>query len=266
MNAKTGKPKDIGLDNIKKEVKRLQGRATTLQSKAIVRTDVNVEETRCAVTTIIKNTHNIERILVEELRPVINEMHYLVQEIRLSMGSHAKENWLTDFYPKVTWVMDFRARANGLDVGLVSTKGRLRRNVDPMGSLLIFGRPGEFMELKLGNLQEKLIGQMANIRRQLNSTYPIQGEKSGDLREKVSYLFGQELMMFLFSKAFGATKANTLYRRTVSWDLTTRRVLMQLDWYLECKTPIHRDDFTITDTFISPSRGTRCRIFLFCMP
>ena len=258
MNPKTGKPKDIGLDNIQKEVKRLLGRATTLQSKAIVRTDVNVEKTGCAVTIIKNNTHNIERILAEELRPVINETHHLVRETRLRMGSHAKGNWPMGFYSKATWLTDFYARANGLDAGLVSTGlWRLKRNVDPMGSLLFFGRPGEFMELILGKLQEKLMGPMANIGRQLYSTCPKQWEKSRDLRDKACALFDQELMRFLFSKAFEATKANTLYRRTVSWDPTTRRILIRLDWYLECKPPIHRDDFTITDTFISPSRGTR---------
>ena len=45
MISKTGKPKAIGLEDIEKEVKRLQGRATTLQSKVIVRTDANVERT-----------------------------------------------------------------------------------------------------------------------------------------------------------------------------------------------------------------------------
>ena len=266
MNPKTGKPKDFGLDDIQKEVQRLQSRATTLQSKAIVRTDVNVEKTRCAMTIIKNNTHSIERILVEELRPVINETHHLVQEIRLGMGSHTKANWLTDFYPKETRVTHVYTRANGVGVGLVSTEiPRLKVNVDPMDSLSMFGRHGKSMELEFGNLQEKLMGPLANIRRQLNSTDPKQWEKSVDLRTKASYLFNQELMSFLFSKAFEATKANTLYRRTVPWDPTTRRILIQLDWYLECKTPIHRDDFTITDTFISPSRGTRNRIFLRCI-
>ena len=250
MNPKTGKSKDIGLDDIQKEVKRLKSRATTLQSKAIARTDVNVQKTGCAMTIIKNNTHNIEMILVEELRPVINETHHLVRETRLRMGSYAKGNWLTDFY----------ARANGPYLGIANVKNignpRLERNVNPMGSLLIFGGAGEFMELILGNLQEKLMGPMASIGRQLNSTYPKQWEKLGDPRKKASILFNRELMRFMFSKGGEAKMANTPYRGTISWDPTTRRILIQLDRYLDCKSPVHCEVFTITDTFISPSRGT----------
>ena len=264
MILKTGKPKDLGLDDIQKEVKRLQGRASTLQSKAIVRTDVNVEKTGCAVTIIKNNTHNIERILVEELRPVINETHHLVRETRLRMGSHAKGNWLADFYAKAARVSDFYARADKLlDVAIVSTgiprRPRLKRHVDPMGPLLLFGRPGECRGFKIGNLEEKSLGPMANITRKLASLTPKQWEKTDHAGIKTFFVFLEEMLKFL--RAAGVRKACTPYRGTVAWEPTTRRIMMQLDWYSEGKSPIHFDDLTITDTCNSPRRGTRCRIF-----
>ena len=90
MIPKTGKPKDIGLEDIKKEIKRLQGRATTLQSKAIVRTDANVEKTGSMVDMLQVSTQNIERIMIEELRPVMNETYCLVRETRLTMEVYGK--------------------------------------------------------------------------------------------------------------------------------------------------------------------------------
>ena len=85
MNPNTEKPNDIGLDVIQKEVKRLQGRATTLQSKAIVRTDANVEKTGSVVDRIKISTQSIERIMIEELRPIMNETRNLVRESRWKM-------------------------------------------------------------------------------------------------------------------------------------------------------------------------------------
>lgn len=236
MIPKTGKPKDIGLDDIEKELKRLQGRATTLQSKAIVRTNANVEKTGCAVTIIKNNTQNIERMIVEDLRPVINETHRLVREARLGMGSYAKRDWPTDFYAKATRIKDTHASPTGLYLGIDSPGfPSLQRKMAAMGSLFVFGRRGEFVGFDLGKFEEKLMGPIANVI--LNSLTPKQWEQTDHPGTKVSGLFNGEPWQFL--TAAEVEKAAIPYRGTVSWNPRTRRMMMQLNLYSEGESPTH---------------------------
>ena len=87
---KLEKAKNFSLDDVQKEVKRLEDRAMTLKNKAIVRTDTNVENIRLEVEIIKITTQNTERMMIEELRPIMNETRNLAQETRWKMDVYAK--------------------------------------------------------------------------------------------------------------------------------------------------------------------------------
>ena len=129
MNPKTEKPNNFGLDVIQEEVKRLQDRATTLQSKAIVRTDANVEKTGAVVDIIKLSTQNIQSMLVKELCPVMHETRNLVQE----------RHWRMDLYANAT-------RADVGTVGFVSHNPRF--HMFPKGTYIVFGRVISFIILR----------------------------------------------------------------------------------------------------------------------
>ena len=129
MNPKTEKPNVFGLDIIQKEVKRLQDRATKLQSRAIIRTDARVEKTGSEVDIIKLSTQNIQSILIKELRPIMHETRSLVHET----------HWKMDLYANAT-------RSNIGTFGLVRHESEY--HVFPMGTYIIFGRRINFIVLR----------------------------------------------------------------------------------------------------------------------
>ena len=256
MIPKMGKPKDVGLDDIEKEVKRLQGRATTLQSKAIVRTDANVEKTGCAVTIIKNNTQNIERIMIEELRPVMIETYHLVREARLGTGSYARRDWPTDFDAEATRIKDTHASPSWLPVRICCPgPPSLQRRIAAVGSLFVFGGREGFSQFSVEELVGMMVGAVANTI--LNSLPPKQWEYTYYHGTKVSGLFSGGTWQFLI--AAEEAKAAIPYRDSFSWKPGTCHAVIRIDLYAYGKSPIHCDDFTVTDTYNSPRKGTSCR-------
>lgn len=175
MIPKMGKPKDISLDDIQKEVKKLQSRATTLQSKAIVRTDANVEKTGSAVNLIKYSTQSIERIMIEELGPVIKETYHLVRETRLKLdvytdatGSYVPTKGIATLVRETQLKMEIHAKATS---SILQRNGRgLRkpeRNKDLLWSFSICGNYGRCIVWTVGDLGEDPMGPMAKLMRQM---------------------------------------------------------------------------------------------------
>ena len=247
MNLNTGKPKDIGLDVIQKEVKRLQDRATTLQSKAIVRMDANVEKAGSEVEIIKISTQSIERIMIEELRPAVNETRSLVREIRWKMDVYAKAT-RSDIQMNGVGTRKPKPYGEILLAPISSSNGiRIRKpkpHVDPMGSFHIFGRCGNFTEVDIGEFKEDLIGPMIELTRQMNNISPKQWEK-------VNRPLG--LAMAFFSKGVfeilqGLRERPASYEYILNSSMSqNKRITMQLDWFPQGKAPMHYDLSMITD-------------------
>ena len=153
MNPKTEKLNDIGLDAIQKEVKRLQGRATTLQSKAIVRTDANVEKTGSVVNKIKISTQSIERMMTEELRPVMNETRNLVRETR----------WRTDIYAEAT-----RSDTHANAMGILKSG----TNVNAVCWIVINGRFPKTVRWDIEGSGEEYLGPMVKAIMQVITVTP----------------------------------------------------------------------------------------------
>ena len=227
MNPKTEKPDNFGLDVIQKELKRLQDRATTLQSQAIVRTDANVEKTGAVVDIIKITTQSIEKIMIEEIRPVMNETRNLVRETR----------WRTDVHAKALRSCD---QPNGIVIPEPET------HVEPRAAYLIFGRYGEFNERKIGKLREDLIGPMAKITKRLNSVSP-------ELWAEEDYPL--EMAMGVFAN--GALNAlHAIKEKPVEYTIqgtrtsrTRNSILMVLEWSPQRKAPMQYFLSTISDIY-----------------
>ena len=219
MNPKTEKPNDIGLDVIEKEVKRLRGRATTLQSKAIVRTDAKVEKTGHVVDIIKISTQNIERIMIEELRPVMNETRNLVRETR----------WKMDAYAKAT-------RSNIPTIGVGIRKPGT--NAGPLFRIAIGGKYERFIIYGAGDLEE-LTDFMIKVIRPVSERYP------GLWRRMYSpFALSLDPTLILLSngvevitQAINERYANSQYRQNFGVDPTTGDIMMNLHWLPMCKTP-----------------------------
>ncbi len=153
LNPKTEKSNDIGLDIIQKEVKRLQGRATTLQSKAIVRTDANVEKTGSVVDKLKISTQSVERMMTEELRPVMNETRNLVRETL----------WRMDVYAKTTR-SDTRTNAMGTP--------KPGTNANAVCWIVINGRFSRLLRWEIEELGEDVMGPMVKIIMQMITATP----------------------------------------------------------------------------------------------
>lgn len=217
MNPKTGKPKDIGLDSIEKEVKRLQGRATTLQSKAIVRTDANVERTGSVVDILESSTQNIERKL-HGTHQLVREMHL---KMHLKMGINAKEPW-PQLHP------------NGCMPPMPE------RNVDPVGSSLIFGGYREVVGLELRKLKKELVGELARMLREHNSTTLKKWGERERSEENYLNILDNLIAMYKFRAVMRREKLCTACRATISLEPKTRLIWIHLDWVPGGKTPVHR--------------------------
>ena len=227
MKPKTKKLNNFGLDVIQKEIKRLQDRATTLQSKAIVRTDANVEKTGAVVDIIKITTQSIERIMIEEIRPAITETRNLVRETR----------WRTDVHAKAL-------RSGDQPNGLVTPKPET--HVEPRGAYLIFGYYGEFDERIVGKLREELIGPMAKVTRRLNTVSP-------ELWALEDYPLEMALDVF-DNEALNALRA--IKARPVEYTIQSMRssrtmnyIMMILEWIPQGKAPMQCFLSTISDIY-----------------
>ena len=87
---KVEKAKSFYLDDVRKEVKRLEGRAMTLKNEAFVRTNTSVEKIRLEVDIIKVSTQNTKRMMIEALCPGMHETRNLVRETLLTMDVYAK--------------------------------------------------------------------------------------------------------------------------------------------------------------------------------
>ena len=211
----TEKPNNFGLDVIQKQVKRLQDRATTLQSKAIVRTDANVERTGSEVDIIKLSTQNIQNLLVKELRPVMLETHSLVQE--------------------TFWKMDLYANATRSDLG---TLGLVRHDpseplVLPMGIYFIFGE----RRINVFVAREKIAGTGALFSKRLSSISPEQWE---GISCHLSFVFDSNSNReFQKRKTAGERYASAEYLQHFAMDPNTSRLWMHLPWSPQGKASIN---------------------------
>lgn len=222
MKPKTEKTNNFGLDVIQKEIKRLQDRATTLQSRAIVRTDANVEKTGAVVDIIRISTQTTERIMIEELRPVMNETRNLVQEI--------------------LWKVDVYAKATRSDIG---TFGFVRHDskesyVFPKGIYVFFGRHISFLVSK-----EVIHATGIHLSRRLSSISPEQWEGinchlyvATGWSSNEGFMLGRE------------RHANDKCLQNLAMDPSTTVLIMLLYWSPQGKVPIKHDLTTNTDVSI----------------
>ena len=213
MIPKTGKPKDIGLDDIEKEVKRLQGRATTLQSKAIVRTDANVVKTGSVIEMLNISTQNMERIMTEELRPVMNETHNLVREIRLNMDD-----------------------CTGGTISIITKEGSTY--VNPMWSTAICGERGRYIKWEMERSRKKLMGPMLELTKQM-SISTIELWEQDDCPRNRCWEATQALFLSALAsvaEALGTTHTIPKYIQLLSYhpDKGLERSHYKLTWH---KTP-----------------------------
>ena len=230
MNPNTEKPNDIGLDVIQKEVKRLQGRATTLQSKAIARTDANVEKTGSVVDRIKISTQSIERIMIEELRPIMNETRNLVRESR----------WKMDVYAKAT-----RSDIQTDEIGTWEPE----MGVDPTFRIVIGGKLGGRGTCWDVRDPGELMDSMWEVIRRIGINKPGLGKKlygPFGLRSEVALALFSEGVEAV-TQVVGERYANARYRQYVECDPTTGDMILKLHWLPMCKTPIHYDLFRNTD-------------------
>lgn len=222
---KVEKAKNFYLDNVQKEVKRLEDRAMTLKNKAIVRTNTSVEKIRLEVDIIKISTQNSQRMMIEALCPVMNETHNLVRETR----------WKMDVYAKAT-----RSDLPTNGIGARKPQARVAR----MGSYTIMGRGGKFSGRNFGKFREDLISPMVELIRQMNSVTPEPSELVDWPLTVFISIFTKELSETLQYPEF------TLAMVGGDGD----EITIRLHYYPQCKVPMHYDLFAITDITIDCSR------------
>ena len=241
MNPKTGKPNDFGLDVIQKEVKRLQDRATTLQSKAIVRTDANVEKTGSMVDIIKYSTQDIQGILTKELRPVIDETRSLVQETLWKMDLYAKTTRADiETVGSVSQESEFNpyaktTRADIETVGFISH--RLECHEFPVGTYIIFGKYIAFVVLR-----RELSATEIFFARRSSSISPKQWEGINCHLYKARSRNCNENRYF-----WGERHADDECLQNLAMDPSTTIMVMLLYWSPQGKAPIKYDLTTNTD-------------------
>ena len=213
---KMEEPNDIGLNAIQKEVKRLQARATTLQSQAIVRTDANMEKTASVVDVINISTQSIERMTIEELCPAIIETHNLVRETHWKVGAFALAQ--ADIQ---------NSEIANLEPGTYE---------DPLDSWCTLRKGEKAPDINIGILREEVIRPMVKLQLQVNSINP---EHWGE----IDYPY-KTVRDFLFKQTFKIILAYSDRPAWSTWELDVRlspqknKIRMNL-FYVPREAPRH---------------------------
>ena len=201
-----------------------------------------MEKTGSVVDTIKISTQRIERIMIDELRPAMNETRNLVQETR----------WKMDVYAKAT---RSDTQTNGIGTRkpepyveipcahISSSYGSEARkpetNVNPVCSILVMGWYGKFMGGDVGDQQEELLGPRDKLKRQINSTTPEQWEEmncSFGLRLRTALtLFSQGVAKI--TQAIDKRRVDSQYQQAIELDPTTGDIVIHLWWLPACRTP-----------------------------
>ena len=209
-------PNDIGLNVIQKEVKRLQARATTLQSQAIVRTDANMEKTGSVVDVINISTQSIERMIIEDLCPAIIETHNLVRETHWKVGAFAL------------------AQSDIQNSGIANLEPGTYE--DPLDSWYTFKKGEKAPDINMGIFREEVIRPMVKLQIQVNSINP---EHWGE----IDYPY-KTVRAFLFKQIFKIILAYSDRPARSNWEFDARlspqknEIRMSLS-YVPREAPMH---------------------------
>ena len=176
-----------------------------------------MEKTGAVVDIIRISTQTTERLMIEELCPVMNETRNLVQETR--------------------WKMDVYAKATRSEIG---TFGFVRHDseenlVFPKGTYVFFGKSIYLMVSK-----EEISITRIYLSRRLSSISP-------ELWEGISSHLGSTAPFSYPDRVFERRHANARYLQDFAMDPTTSRLYMRVSWFPQCKAPIEYDLSTDTD-------------------
>ena len=163
------------------------------------------------------STQNIERIMVEELRPVMNETHHLVRETRMTM----------EVYGKAT-----RSNIQTNEIGL----RRLERYLSDLGSQLLIGRCGELLGYRILSWEEKLADPIIKTIRPINSTTMDQwAEKEMNPKMARDLIpWGVHKWIYHIEERY----ADSPHQQIVSMDYVNSTITVHLSYFRKGKFPL----------------------------